>query len=415
MILPSLTFVKDKFAQYYQENHCCITVPASMEKREFGFALFEGQMLRHNCFREGEELKAFLRTHVPSDAYFSCAYYESPEADMDKKGWLGADLIFDIDADHIATPCGKIHDTWSCGTCGFDGKGLVPEKCPICGGQKFDAKAWPCEACLKSAGDETAKLVDMLLDDFGFSEKDVRVFYSGHRGYHVHVEDEAIRTLDVTARKEIVDYVCALGLDTGFIGPDRKGLSKANIPNAPHLDDPGWRGRIAKCMYDLIKKSQREDYTKLGLKSNLADTIVRNRETILKSWSDVGPYRAMKGVGYETWRRITDHCQDFLSAKVDTVVTTDIHRLIRLTGALHGKTGLKKMELPKSNIENFDPFKEAVAFKKGNACVHVSEAPKFSLGGEAFGPYKNQKVELPTAAAILLICKKRAEVAEQNV
>lgn len=73
------------------------------------------------------------------------------------------------------------------------------------------------------------------------------------------------------------------------------------------------------------------------------------------------------------------------------------------------------MELQKSNIENFDPFKEAVAFRKGSAYVLVSEAPRFSLGGEAFGPYKNQRVELPTAAAILLICKKRAEVAEQNV
>jgi DNA primase small subunit len=407
-------FIKENFANYYKDQ-TSISFPSLMEKREFGFALFEGQMIRHKCFSRDEELKSFLGTCAPSDAYYSCAYYENPQADMDKKGWLGADLIFDIDADHLSTPCGKIHDIWACSSCGFDGKGLVPEKCPACGGQKFDSKTWPCEKCLKSAADETTKLVDMLLDDFGFSEKYVHVFYSGHRGYHVHVEDEAIRTLDVAARKDIVDYVCALDLDMGFISPDRKGLSKANIPNAPHLDDPGWRGRIAKCTYDLIKKSQREDYTKLGLKSNQADTIIRNKETILKSWSDVGPYRAMKGVGYETWRRITNHCQDFLSAKVDTVVTTDIHRLIRLTSTLHGKTGLKKIELPKSNIENFDPFKEAVAFKKGNASVLVSEAPRFSLGGEAFGPYKNQKVELPTAAAILLICKKRAEVAEQNV
>jgi DNA primase small subunit len=386
-----------------------------MEKREFGFALFEGQMLRHNCFREGEELKAFLRTHVPSDAYFSCAYYESPEADMDKKGWLGADLIFDIDADHLVTPCGKIHDTWTCGTCGFDGKGFVPEKCPICGGQKFDAKTWPCEECLRSAGDETAKLVDMLLKDFGFSGKGVHVFFSGHRGYHVHVENEAIKTLDVVARKEIVDYVCGLGLAMGFRDPDRKGSDKMSFPGAPRLDDPGWRGRIAKCMYDFILKGQHEDYAKLGLKRNLAETIIQNREAILKSWGDVGPYRAIKGVGFETWKRIVDSCADSLSAKVDTVVTTDIHRLIRLAGALHGKTGLKKVEFPASKIGDFDPFKEALAFRNGTARVFVSDAPEFSLGGETFGPYKNQRVELPTAAAILLICKKRAEVAEQNV
>jgi DNA primase catalytic subunit len=97
---------------------------------------------------------------------------------------------------------------------------------------------------------------------------------------------------------------------------------------------------------------------------------------------------------------------------VDTVVTTDIHRLIRLAGALHGKTGLRKVEAPISGIETFDPFRSAVAFKKGTTCVVVSDVPEFRLGDETFGPYKNRKVELPTAAAMLLICKRRAEVAE---
>jgi len=412
VILPSLTFIKEKFAQYYQGNQSSILLPSSMERREFGFALFEGQMLRHNRFGKGEELKAFLRTRIPSDAYFSCAYYESPGAEMDKKGWLGADLIFDIDADHIATSCGKVHDAWTCGGCGFDGKGLVPEECPICDGQKFDVKTWSCEDCLKSAKDEAVKLLDMLLKDFGLSEKDMHAFFSGHRGYHVHVESNVVRTLDAVARKEIVDYVCALGLDMGFGSLDRRGPSKPSFPTVPRLGDSGWRGRIARSMYDFILKGGQEDYSRLGLKKNLAEAIIRKREAVLKGWNDVGPYRAVRGVGFETWKRIVDSCVEAASAKVDTVVTTDIHRLIRLVGALHGKTGLKKVECPISGIEAFDPLKSAVAFKRGTACVLVSEAPEFRLGDETFGPYKNQKVELPTAAAVLLICKKRAEVAE---
>jgi DNA primase small subunit len=331
---------------------------------------------------------------------------------MDKKGWSGADLIFDIDADHIETSCGKVHDAWTCSGCGFDGKGLVPEKCPVCSGERFIVKTWPCEECLESAKNETIKLLDMLLEDFGFSEKDVQAFFSGHRGYHVHVEAESARTLDAVARKEIVDYVCALGLDTGFSGLDRRGSGKLSLPSAPRLDDPGWRGRIAKSMYDLILKGETEDYVRLGLKRNVAETIMRNKDTILKSWDSVGPYRAVKGVGFETWGRIVDSRVDSLSAKVDTVVTTDLHRLIRLAGALHGKTGLKKTWFPISDIENFDPFEKAVAFRTGTARVFVSDVPEFTLGGQTFGPYRNQKVELPTAAAILLICKKRAEIAE---
>lgn len=77
---------------------------------------------------------------------------------------------------------------------------------------------------------------------------------------------------------------------------------------------------------------------------------------------------------------------------------------------MHGKTGLRKVEFPVENFEDFDPFKEAVAFKEGEVKVFVSDAPEFRLGGSVFGPYRGQTVELPTAAAVLLICKGRAEV-----
>jgi DNA primase small subunit len=86
-----------------------------------------------------------------------------------------------------------------------------------------------------------------------------------------------------------------------------------------------------------------------------------------------------------------------------------------MPGTLHGKTGLKKVECPISAIDNFDPFKSAIAFKGGSTSLLVSDSPEFRLGGEEFGPFRNEKVELPTAAALLLVCKKRAEVVEQNV
>lgn len=412
MIPSSLAFIRKKFADYYRDASFAILPPSLIKRREFGFALFEGQMARHKCFGSEEELRMFLRVNVPSDVYFSCAYYENPEVVMEKKGWLGADLVFDIDADHIVSSCGKVHDTWICGRCGFDGRGVVPGECPVCSGEKFVVKTWPCEECLESAKREAVKLLDMLREDFGFSEKDMHAFFSGHRGYHVHVEDEAIRELDVAARKEIVDYVCGLGLDMGFNSMNRRNLSKSSFPIAPHMDDPGWRGRVATCMHDFIQKAERNAYAELGLKKNPVDAMIQSKEAIVKGWNDVGPYRAVKGVGFETWKRIVDYCADSLSARVDTVVTTDIHRLIRLSGALHGKTGLRKVEVPTSNIDTFDPFTSALAFKKGTTCVFVSDAPEFRLGDEAFGPYKNQRVELSTAAAVLLVCRNRAEVTE---
>jgi hypothetical protein len=80
-----------------------------------------------------------------------------------------------------------------------------------------------------------------------------------------------------------------------------------------------------------------------------------------------------------------------------------------MNGTLHGKTGLLKVEFPVKRLADFDPFREAVAFKEGTAKVMVSSAPQFRLGENTFGPYTKQEVELPTAAAVLLICKGRAE------
>jgi hypothetical protein len=68
------------------------------------------------------------------------------------------------------------------------------------------------------------------------------------------------------------------------------------------------------------------------------------------------------------------------------------------------------VEFKPSELQDFDPFTGAVAFKKGTVRVLVSDAPEFRMGGETLGPYKNQTLELPVAAAVLLICKRRAEV-----
>lgn len=412
MNLKLIDFVHRMFRDYYTRD-CSLNGSLSViEKREFGFALFEGWMLRHKSFKHSDELKEFLQSSVPSDAYCSCAYYEDPEADMDRKGWLGADLVFDIDADHIPTPCDKVHDKWVCGVCGVTGKGFTPTKCPVCGGEKFEVSTWPCEVCLDSAKKETVKLLGMLVEDFGFSGKEMRVFFSGHRGYHVQVESEAVKTLGAIARKEIVDYVSGLGLDVDvfFHGLNKKNLREAPSSQDAPLGEFGWRKRLTLGMQNFILNAKEGDLGEIGLKKKIAETILQNRDVILKKCLKRGTWGAVRGIGFKTWKKIAEESAKLQSAKIDTVVTTDIHRLIRLVGTLHGKTGLKKVEFPVSAIDGFDPFKSAVAFKTGAVTVFVHDAPEFRVGDEAFGPYKKQRVELPTAAAMLLVCKGRAEV-----
>jgi DNA primase small subunit len=408
--VSSRDFVYEKFSDFYNASSTAVPSPTLLGQRELGFLLFKGRiMLRHKVFARINDLRSFLGEVVPSDVYRSCAYYENPEAEMDKKGWLGADLVFDIDADHIPTSCNKLHDEWTCTKCGFSGKGITPKTCPACKGQKFDAKTWPCEVCLESAKEETIKLIDMLSVDFGFSDSEVSVFFSGHRGYHVHVENEAVKTLDAMARKEIVDYITGLGLSV--LGGEAKGRStKRRRSRSFSLHDFGWNRRLKLGLRNFILNATKEDLIDAGIKSNSA-VILRNKELILKRCIEEGRWNSVKGVSIGTWRKLAEYVKDLESSKIDTVVTTDTHRLIRMNGTLHGKTGLRKVEFPVTRLADFDPFEEAVAFKEGAVKVFVSDAPKFRLGGRVLGPYKRQTVEVPTAAAVLLICRGRAEVA----
>jgi DNA primase small subunit len=408
----SREYVCEKFSEFYRNPSNVIPAPTATSQREFAYLLFrERAMIRHRAVVKISSLRNLFNENVPSDVYHSCAYYEYPEADMDKKGWLGADLVFDIDADHIPTDCDKVHDEWTCRTCDFSGKGVTPEECPICGGLKFDAKTWPCERCVDSARNETIKLLDILEKDFGFAAKDLHVFFSGHRGYHVHVEDEAVKPLDAMARKEIVDYVYGTGL-LGLEQPRGEKKPKRKVDRGFSLHDFGWNKRIKLGMQKFILNATEEDLKEIGVASRQAKGIVQNKEAIATRYIEENRWKEIKGVnaGPETWLKIARHVKDLESSKIDTVVTTDIHRLIRMNGTLHGKTGLKKVEFPANRLTSFDPFKEAVAFKEGTVKLSVSSAPEFRIGEDMFGPYKNKTVELPTAAAVLLILKGRAGV-----
>ncbi len=408
----SQNFIQDNFAEYYKKQSISIKAPSGLERREFGFLLLEKKvMVRHKAFRNVETLRSSLVAIVPSDVYYSSAYYERPEEEMKAKGWLGADLVFDIDADHIPTPCAIVHDLWVCNGCGASGRGIHPATCPSCGKGKFKEKTWPCEICLEASKAEAIKLVDVLTEDFGFSSKELTVAFSGHRGYHVQVESESVRDFDALARKEIVDYMMGIGLEAEF-----HGLGKSSSPerrvSGPHLNDRGWRGRLAKGTYEFLLTASKEDLVKAGLKTVHVNSLLNHRDKILESWKEKGPWGVIKNISPETWRKIAQYGVDLQSVKIDTVVTPDINRLIRLPNSLHGKTGLKKVEFPISEIDGFDPLNSAVAFKGGNVTIYVSDAPEFRIENEIYGPFKKQKIELPTAAALMLICKDVAKVVQ---
>ena len=404
-------FLKQKFQEYYRLNLSTVERPPSMAEREFGFLLFrERVMVRHRAFRDFDSFGGALLSLTPSDVYYSTAYYQHPELEMERKDWLGSDVVFDVDADHIDTPCKETHDMWTCTSCKETRRGKKPLKCPKCGSEKIDEKPWLCDRCLIAAKEEVLKLVEFVAGDFGIKSKEMHVFFSGHRGYHLHLISDSLKGLDDVQRREIVDYVMALGLD-----PAEQGLyqdlldSKHPFVVGPNLTDPGWRGRLARGVYQILTEWDQNSLVELGFTRGAAAQVLKDRERIKAEWPRKMLWSSFQDkwrINERVWRNIVEKAMGLvaLPAKIDTVVTTDIHRLIRMPGTLNGKTGLKATTVDLERLEEFDPFYEPVVFE-GNQKVEITEAPELRLRGQTFGPYVDQKVELPLAAAVLLIAK----------
>ena len=389
-----------------------------MTEREYGFLLFrERIMVRHRAFQNFQAFTDSLLSLVPSDVYYSTAYYKQPDLEMDLKGWLGSDVVFDVDADHIDTPCKDTHDMWMCSSCKEARRGKKPVKCPKCGNEKIDEKPWMCDRCLVAAKEEVLKLIELLVEDFGIKSDEMHLFFSGHRGYHLHLISDRLKTLTETQRKEIVDYVMALGLDPAeqglYQGPrDLFTEERVSVITGPQLADPGWRGRLAKGVYRIITELDQKQLVELGFSRGAARQILNERDTIERDWSREilwSYFQDKWGVTDRVWKNVIEKALTLMAlpAKIDTVVTTDIHRLIRMPETLNGKTGLRAVRVALDRLEEFDPFYEPVVFE-GTGKIHVTEAPALRIRNQELGPFADEDVEVPLAAAILLVAKGAA-------
>ena len=91
-----------------------------------------------------------------------------------------------------------------------------------------------------------------------------------------------------------------------------------------------------------------------------------------------------------------------------TVITVCPNTLLTIIWVALPK--LSTVNVPLNGLPSFDPLTDAIAIQGDPIKIYIKEAPKFRLVNDEFGPYRNEKVELPLEAAILLICKKRAKL-----
>jgi DNA primase small subunit len=418
-------FLKRLFQAYYQEKQKEIPPVSSLEFREFGFIPWEKQiMIRHIGFESQKGLLSYLINRGPKHVYSSGSLYLLPEAQqMENKQYQGCDLIVDIDVDHFYTPCKDEHDSWYCNNCDAKGTGMQ-EKCPKCEKSKITKLNWICEKCLDVAKNEIKKLIyDFLIPDFGTDKKDMRIAFSGHRGYHLKVESEELRKLNSEERREIVDYLTGENISFEVLGLGEKvkmihGLSKENI---------GWSQKIMKKIIEVLNQPEKVienmflDENIFGFTPNYVRSFLNYKEDFLELISK-GERNvwAIEGFGLANWKKLLRGIVKLIGIELDEPVSIDIHRLIRYPGSLHGKTGFKVQEIELNQLDDFNPLNESdekldpIVFnsKKITQKLEIVERvlPITKIKGIKYGPYvKGERIEVPHHIAVFLLCKEVAK------
>lgn len=397
----TVKFLRARFREYYLE--VSLEAPPELARREWGFILFDDMpkfvMRRHKSFSRRSELVDYIRTFVPAHVYHSAAVYQRPAAPtMREKGWLGADLIFDLDADHLRNAPPTYNEM------------------------------------LDFVKVETLKLLDFLNDDFGFPVESIQVVFSGGRGYHIHARDPRAFDLDSGERREIVDYLTGRGLEVGrFISTAKAegdyGVEAAEVIRCVPAGSPGWGKRVNRSMISFVEQMRNLDEEEaVKILSTVDGVGKKNASRFRKSlMRDDITERIRNGESLDlfrgssmVWRPLIEgyleevgvhlgFSRDLESGETDEPVTTDVKRLIRFPLTLHGGTGLRVTPLTLEGLDAFDPLRDAVVF--GDRPVEVCLRVPYSIemGGESFDLDEGPAV-VPLYAAVFLAARKVAEL-----
>ncbi len=394
-------FMYKAFKRYYREN--VPAMPDRFTRREFGYMFFDKTYVqRHLSFKTPEELGRFMALQVPSHSYYSTSYYRRPDAPtMEEKGWMGAELIFDLDADHLE------------------------------GADKMTYAEML--GCIR--GEMISLVDDFLLGDLGFSEDQVHITFSGGRGYHAHVRTPDIMGLGTHERRELVDYITCSGLNMDWVFPYHK-VATSQVSTAsgtytnvskdrllPPKECGGWRRRMRKALEKVADdlcamdpKDFKKEYP--SIKGSGTQTIQKAKEEVVKNRKAMFERDTMAFLSKPTQdilvKVMGEDVAHRLAGEVDEPVTADIKRLIRLPGSVHGKSGLRVTPITRDELTDFDPLEMAVPDTYTDAPVKITMRKDAGLRMKGQDMSLSGETEVPEFAAIFLIGRKMADFGHRS-
>jgi DNA primase small subunit len=355
--------------------------------------------LRHKSFSDVEQVQRFLSERAMHSCFYSTAYWRRPhELKMADKLWQGADLIFDLDGDHLPGVTDK------------DFPGML---------QVIQEQAWTLWN-------------DFLEPEFGFHEEHLQVTFSGHRGFHLHYRDPRLFHLDSEARRELVSHIRGEGVDV------QGGLARYH-----DTDARGWTERIRSGMDDMIVKLRHihrgtEDGHGQLTRLESALQALQDREGVTSQRSASAIKRLAELTDHDgRIQRLKDGRFDVLgnyqglflnllkadasvvlgnAGETDEVVTIDVRRQIRWPTSLHGKSGMRVSEFPLARLDPdggrpYNPLMEA--FVLGMDDAHEMEwtvdDAVVQFGEHRLESKKGKRFSIHESGATFLILKGWAD------
>ena len=394
-----------KFGEYYKAcNPDEMWYPPRLRSREWMFVGFDDRPPeRHRGFRKPDELLAHVVRKIPKSCFYSTAYYLDPnQRSMKDKMLQGADLIFDLDGDHLP--------------------GVTDGDFP---------------SMISAIQDQAHQLwFDFLEPEFGFDARHLQVTFSGHRGFHLHYRAPDIWDLDSMARRELVSHIKGEGVDVQILlkGPDC-----------------AWKRRIISGVdsvlnkLDIASNDNQEGRKALKELKGIIDSRIGSPNCLVKSCGveslrkisekvqDVGR-RGRLAKGFETgellpvfggsldnkFRELVKGDSAVVlgnAGETDEVVTIDLKRVIRWPTSLHGKSGMKVVEFPLDRLDPhgpnpFDPLLEAVPWRMGEPDVKIKSIKsdvRYRIGTAEGELDEGQEYSVDEATATFLVLKRWAD------
>jgi len=349
---------------------------------------------RHRSFNDKTSLLNYLKNRTPHSCFHSTAYYDDPSnRKMADKGWRGADLIFDLDGDHLP--------------------GVSDSDFPM---------------MMETIQDQAWRLWSEFLEpEFGFKESNVQTSFSGHRGFHIHVRDPNLLHLDSNARREIVNYIRGEGIDMqsaisggeiGWGGRAKNGMSEI-LEKLRIVDAGGKEGeRTLRELHEILKSRAKSPRANV---KNTSMAKIRELAELAKSTRRIERLKddySLSVFGDVCtpifWELVKGDSSVVMSSagETDEAVTVDTKRVIRWVGSLHGKSGLRVTEFPLSRLDpsskgSFDPLSETVVFSKQRkmAVTLLRDDIVAKISGEIIEGSTGKNLEVSEAMATFLTLK----------